>query len=171
MTKADKLEAALGAGQLWRAKEILAGRIGSADFSPELCERFGQLLLRMGDDLQAGKYLFLSGVRQPGYEFAIRLFLRRYSRAGWQSLLSSFPAAARCAVWADMPQTVKNELREAGVPIRNESETVWGTLRQAPIAALGWRGCLTVIAVVLFVGFLLSYLIVLVIESKAAGPP
>jgi hypothetical protein len=124
----------------------------------------------MGDDLEAGKYLFLSGVRRPEYESAIRLFVRRYSRAGWQSLLSSFPAAARCAPWADMPLTVKNELREAGVPIRNESEAVWGTLRRAPIAALGWRGCLTVIAVVLLVGFLLSYLVVLVIESRAAGP-
>jgi hypothetical protein len=169
MTKIDKVDAALDAGQLWRAKEILAGRIGSAEFSPELCERFGQLLLRMGDDLQAGKYLFLSGVRRPEYESAIRLFLRRYSRAGWQSLLGSFPAAARCAVWADMPQTVRNELRDAGVPILNQSDAVWGTARRAPTAARGWRGCLMVIAVVLFVGLLLSYLIVLVTESRTAG--
>jgi hypothetical protein len=170
MTKVDKLQAALDTGQLWRAKEILAGRIGSADFSPELCEQFGKLLLQMGDDLQAGKYLFLSGVRLTEYESAIRLYVRRYSRAGWQSLLGSFPAAARRAVWADMPQTVKNELREAGVPIRNESEAVGGDAAAAPIAPLGWRGCLTVIAVVLFGGFLISYLIVLVIESRAAGP-
>ena len=33
MTKVDKLELALDAGQLWPAKETLAGRIGSGDFT------------------------------------------------------------------------------------------------------------------------------------------
>jgi len=49
--KTDKLAHALAAGQLWRAKEILTGRIGSGRYQPDLCEQLGLLLLRMGDDL------------------------------------------------------------------------------------------------------------------------
>lgn len=56
MTRPDKLKAALDAGELWRAKEILAGRMGGAPFSPALCEQLGQLMLQMGDVLAAGKY-------------------------------------------------------------------------------------------------------------------
>ena len=167
MTKPDKLKAALEAGELWRAREILAGRIGVAPFRPALCEQLGQVLLRMGDDLEAGKYLFLSGVRHPEYERAIQLFVRRYSRGGWQSLLGSLPAAARRAAWKDLPQTVTNELRELGVPIRGEAEALRETLERAPARA-SRRGCLTILVVALVIGVLVGYLAVLVSDWQAA---
>ncbi len=60
--RSDAVAEALATGKLWRAKEILSGRIASQPFSPELYEQLGALLLRMGDDLAAGKFLLLSGV-------------------------------------------------------------------------------------------------------------
>lgn len=43
------------------------GSVGSGSFDPVLYEQLGQALLRMGDDVQAGRFLFLSGVRRPEY--------------------------------------------------------------------------------------------------------
>ena len=47
--KSDVVADALAAGKLWRAKEILSGRIASQPYSPALYEQFGALLLRIGD--------------------------------------------------------------------------------------------------------------------------
>jgi hypothetical protein len=118
----DKLAEALNAGRLWRAKEILGGRIASQPYSPALYEQFGALLLRLGDDLQAGKFLFLSGVRQPAYEAAIELFIRRHSRTDWQNVVSAFPSAVRRCAWSELPQQrVAGEVRErAWLRVANE---------------------------------------------------
>jgi hypothetical protein len=55
------------AGRLWRAKEILQGSI-CREYDLRIFERYGQILLLMRDNLEAGKYLFLSGSRKPEYE-------------------------------------------------------------------------------------------------------
>jgi hypothetical protein len=154
--ESDKLAHALRDGQLWRAKEILSGRIASGPFSPDTYEQFGVLLLRMGDDLQAGKYLFLSGERLPEYKPPIDLFLRRYSRAGWQSLLSAFPSAARRCTWAELPAALREQLVELGVPARPGAEPLRTTLQKYPAAGGGWAGCLILIVVAIALGLLLA---------------
>ena len=116
MTRSDeKLAAALAANELWRAKEILRGRIGNQPYSPELYEQYGNLLLRMHDTMQAGKYLFLSGVRKPEYSDAIALFLQRHSRRGARAVLDSFPNRVRGMALSDLPDAVQREIVALGV--------------------------------------------------------
>ena len=55
------VKAALTNNQLWRAKEILQGTIASSGYDPFLFEQYGLILFQMGDLMEAGKYLFLSG--------------------------------------------------------------------------------------------------------------
>ena len=152
----DKLARALAEGQLWRAKQILSGRLGSNAFDSDLYERYGELLLRMGDDLAAGKYLFLSGRRRIEHENAVRLFLARYSRAGWQSLVSSFPAAVRKLSRNELPKAVADELLTLGVPRRPDEEPLWVTLRKYPASRPSWAGCLAFVLVLVGIGFLIA---------------
>ena len=70
----DIVEASRGyeaAGQIWRAKELLRGNIAGGRVDPPLLEEYGRLLDSVGDRVEAGKYLFLSGVRSPAYDAAI----------------------------------------------------------------------------------------------------
>ncbi len=162
----DKLAQALRDGQLWRAKEILSGRIASGPFSADTYAQFGVLLLRMGDDLQAGKYLFLSGQREPEYKPPIDLFLRRYSRAGWQSLLAAFPSAARRCSWSQLPGAVREQLVELGVPVRPGGEPLRTTLQKYPPVGGGWAGCLMVLVVVIALGLLLAGVVAYFYEAS-----
>jgi hypothetical protein len=70
----------IAAKRLWRAKEILQGALSTFGYDTDLYEQYGQLLLLMGDDVEAGKYFFLSGVRKPEYREAIALFVNRHAR-------------------------------------------------------------------------------------------
>ena len=38
---------------------------------------------QLGDRLEAGKFLFLSGMRKPDYAAPIALFLERYAASRW----------------------------------------------------------------------------------------
>jgi hypothetical protein len=157
----SKVDAALAAGQLWRAKEILAGRVRACPFAPGLYEQFGQLLLKMGDDLLAGKFLFLSGVRRSEYTGPIALYLGRYSRSSWQGLLASFPTAVRRACWTDLPATVRADLRAAGVPEQPGAVAVWATLTKHPRRSpSNWLGCIGILFVLVVVALLISVVIV-----------
>jgi hypothetical protein len=114
-----------------------------------------RVLLQMGDDLQAGKFLFLSGVRTSEYQGAIELFVRRSNRGGWRSPLGAFPASARRASWADLPVQVRDDLRQA-VPPRPESEAVWAVAVRKPIEPASVLGCFAVIVALVVVGLLIS---------------
>lgn len=83
----DRVEAEIAAGRLWRAKEILRGNIGSGRVDPAVLERYGRLLETLGEQLEAGKYLFLSGARLPAYGDAIQLFRRRHAKSGTAGLV------------------------------------------------------------------------------------
>lgn len=158
--KVDRVEAAIATGQLWRAKEILSGRLGSAEFKPDVYEQLGRVLLQMGDDPQAGKFLFLSGVRRPEYAGAIDLFVRRHSRGGWQSLVGSFPASARAASWANLPPQVRDDLRALGVPARPAVEGVRRTLEKYPRSQASGPGCTAVLVVAVAIGLLIALIVV-----------
>lgn len=110
----DRVREALDRGQLWRAKEILQGRIGSGPYDPLLYEQYGAVLLEMRDLREAGKYLFLSGNRRPEYEPAITLYLDRHR--GGRSLLGTFPARARGLPRDRFPEPVRAELVARRVP-------------------------------------------------------
>ena len=108
----ERVNAAIAERKLWRAKEILQGNIGKSGYDCRLFERYGEVLARMGDLVEAGKYLFLSGERKPEHEEAIGLYLARFTRNGPAHLLSTFPKAARLARLADYPEAVRRALEE-----------------------------------------------------------
>ena len=76
MNVIETAEREMSNGNLWRAKEIL--------HKSEIYEKLGNVLLQMSDLAEAGKYLFLSGVRKPEYEKAIKIEGGR-ARAGRQA--------------------------------------------------------------------------------------
>jgi hypothetical protein len=109
----ERVDEAIAEGRLWRAKEILQGNIAVQDFHAELYERYGQLLLRMSDLAEAGKYLFLSGARKPGYEASIGLFLDKHRRDP-NRIFHAQPRHAKRALWEDLPLPVRQEMDELG---------------------------------------------------------
>ena len=101
-------------GNLWQAKDILSGCLSNYPFSPELYCAYGELLLRMGDLREAGRFLFLSGAREPSYSEAITIFLSHFENANKNNLYSSFPSRARLAKLSDYPAAVADELKKRG---------------------------------------------------------
>jgi hypothetical protein len=118
------VQQALREGKLWRAKEILRGRIGSLPYSPELYEQYGVVLLAMDDLLQAGKYLFLSGARRSEYETAIDVYLTRHGARGGTALASSFPSRAKAISLTALPQNVQRELVARGLDEKKAAESI-----------------------------------------------
>lgn len=110
-----RVENEIAAGRLWRAKEIIRGTIGNAWPDSEVVERYGQILLLMGDDVEAGKYLWLSGVRRGEYDPAIALFLRRHARHGRENLLAQIPKSFRRISLNELPPEIRNGLAEYSI--------------------------------------------------------
>lgn len=110
----DKARSELEQGNLWRAKEILQGAIRSESYNVELFEMMGTVFLRMGDLPEAGKFLFLSGVRRPEYVEPIEIFLSRHGRKKPQDFLYRLPRSARLKRTSDYPEEVAQQLREMG---------------------------------------------------------
>jgi hypothetical protein len=122
MSFLEKAERELAAGNLWRAKEILQGSLPSAGYNVELFEKLGVVLLQMKDSPEAGKFLFLSGVRRPEYEEAIGIFLRKYGKKPY-NFLQTLPHAARLPKISDYPETVAAKLRELNLPETLKTES------------------------------------------------
>lgn len=91
----DAVDQAIADGKLWRAKEILQGRLASPVFDPNLLRRYGEVLLAMDDKIEAGRHLFCSGFRASEYSEAIELFLSRNRRDKPHRFLSVFPLMVR----------------------------------------------------------------------------
>jgi hypothetical protein len=94
---------------------LLRAAAAQSDYDPDLYEQFGTVLLAMGDNLEAGRWLFLSGRRDAEYEPAVALFLERHGRRGGERLYASFPAGARLGGPSHYPPPLCDELRELGV--------------------------------------------------------
>ena len=153
----DKVAKALEAGHLWPAKEILSGRIRTLPFDADMYEQLGAVLLRMGDDLQAGRFLFLSGHRRPEYERPIDLFLDRYVRGDRGGLFAAFPRPLRRRTWSDLPAQVQAELEAARVSPSPVGAPLSGVLYRESKAS--WGGILRVLLVVIVFVILVSILI------------
>jgi len=130
----------LVAGRPWRAKEILQGSIPNAGYDCELFEKLGLVLLEMGDLREAGRYLFLSGRREPAYAEAIRTFLVRHQKNP-RALYASFPRVAKLVVLAGYAEPLRGELKQLGFPevLRNQRDLTFVESKGSWIpAAVGW---------------------------------
>ena len=113
----QRVDEAVEKGEVWRAKEILRGNIASGSYDSELYERYGLLLTELGELVEAGKYLFLSGRRSPEYARAIDVYLSRYPADRPEVLYHSFPSAARFSEQLSRyPLEVRRTLQERGLP-------------------------------------------------------
>lgn len=107
-------KADIASGKFWRAKERLAGALGSGEFDAELYALYGQVLLEMQDIREAGRYLFWSGQRQAQTTAAISVFLSRLEGASTQTFLRTMPRKSGSAGIASLPAIVQDELRSMG---------------------------------------------------------
>ena len=162
MANYERAERELSRGKLWRAKEILQGALPNAGYDAELFERYGVVLLKMGDLPEAGKYLFWSGARTQEYEEAINLFLRRHGRQEPKTFLRTLPHKARLSKLADYPDAVANALRELGW---SESLPWTVTRRSTPSEKAGSvLFVATILAILALMGLLLSLGVLKAIE-------
>jgi len=115
MNVLERAERELAKGNLWRAKEILQGSVGHSGYKVEIYEKLGNVLLQMQDLAEAGRYLFLSGVRNPEYEEAIAIFLEKYEGKP-HNLFRTFPRSAKLTKISEYPKIVAENLRELGLP-------------------------------------------------------
>lgn len=102
---------AIAEGRLWRAKEILSSSIPQYGYSMELYRTYADLLYKMGDDLQAGRYYLLS-IDEPSVAQAnaMELFLSKHQKSGWSQLLSQFPRSARLSHRDEYPKMLRERL-------------------------------------------------------------
>ncbi len=114
MLKQQEIEKIIRSGDHWKAKELLQGRLSNLQYDVELFEAYGYVLLNMSDKVEAGKYLFLSGVRKSDYSEAIALYLNRYSRGNIRHIYHTFPKAAQAAKLSDFPSNVISEMEALG---------------------------------------------------------
>ena len=157
MIETEFIKGAVRENEHWRAKERLQGRLSQNVYDPELFESYGFVLLAMNDTVEAGKYLFLSGVRDPSYLPAIDIYLSRYSGKGIQHITHTFPKAAQSAPFTAYPETVIDELRERGFSTSEVTKELRAKSEPGNPSGLGIAG--SVFATVLFaviVGFLVS---------------
>jgi hypothetical protein len=115
MNVLERAELEISNGNLWRAKEILQGSVGHSGYKVEIYEKLGVVLLEMRDLAEAGKYLFLSGVKKIDYEEAIGIFLQKYQGKP-HDLFRTFPRSAKLSKISEYPKVVADELRELGLP-------------------------------------------------------
>jgi hypothetical protein len=88
------IDAELADGRLWRARELLAGRVAASDFDPELFRRYAAVLQAMGDQDEAGRFYMLAGERSGTEGLVANQFLRRRALP-LPELWSAMPDAAR----------------------------------------------------------------------------
>ena len=109
-TDQTDVAATIAAGNYWRAKEILQGRLAGAGYDCELFRNYGFVLQRMGDLRIAGKYLFLSGHREREYHESIETFKRLDCKGSFSEFWSGMPKAAQNSATSDVPKQVLDEL-------------------------------------------------------------
>ena len=146
----ERANAEIASGRLWRAKEILSSSLSTYGYSREICLAYADVLISLGDKLDAGKFYLLSvDVPTEKQLPAVQLFLKRYQNDNWRQLVSRFPNSVKTIEVGSLPETLANHLLALGAP----SES--GTKLDADITlASNWSnyflqlGCLAVILVV-----------------------
>ena len=149
MNTIEKVERELAGGNLWRAKEILQGAIRSSGYNAETFEKLGIVFLQMGDLPEAGRFLFLSGVRKPEYEDSIDLFLSKYGKRKPNDFIHLIPRQARLKNLSDYPDVVAHKLRELGLPESFKPTRRYNARDAESSGTLFWITCVTIALVVL----------------------
>jgi hypothetical protein len=124
--KRESARALLNAGHPGAALRLLEGSCFGAGYDPDYFELLGRALLGCGREENAGRFLFLSGVRRPEYEPVIALFLNRHcDPLNFRQLQSRLPERVRVQ-WrlAKFPPIVAAELRALGWPEDMEAAIV-----------------------------------------------
>ncbi len=113
----------------------------------------------MGDAVEAGKYLFLSGVRKPEYETPIALFIGRYTRRDPLQLYHALPRPGRLARRDAYPPVVAAHLEQLGLPATLPLRVAAGSTGSRSSTMVG-LGCLLVLGIILlltFIGFRVAW--------------
>lgn len=157
MIEAEFISEAIRKNEHWRAKERLQGQLSGGSYDPQLFESYGFVLLSMNDTLEAGKYLFLSGVRNPAYLPAIDAYLSRYSGKGMPHISHTFPKAAQSSPVTAYPKVVIDELQARGFSAKEVSTELQSRSEPRNPVSLGVGGSVFMtIVVALIIGFLIS---------------
>ena len=138
-------------GEHWKAKEKLQGKLATPGFDATLFEEYGFVLLEMNDKLEAGKYLFLSGVRKVEYLESITLYLERYSGTYPQALFHTFPKKAQKSDISEYPSVVREELSSIGVTHKKLEQAIDHRQRKHTLKDRAYQaGCVGIFVVILF---------------------
>jgi hypothetical protein len=111
---ADAVEEEIAKGRLWRAKEILRGRLADAAYDPVLFSRYAEVLAAMGDHDEAGRYYLLAGCADGDAGALARAFVTRRRAMTFAQLWSQMPAAARRGLEDGLPAPAMDLLRASG---------------------------------------------------------
>ena len=135
----DRAAAELAAGRPWEARYLLQSRVGREPYHPDLYEVYGRILLAIGEEPEAGPWLFLSGRRGPEYERAIHAFIGKQTG---RPLYEALPPTAQLKRLADYPEPVRADLKALGVPDeparRVRAAETWATT----VLSVGCGGCI-----------------------------
>jgi hypothetical protein len=157
MIEAEFIADAIRKKEHWRAKERLQGRLSQNVYDSELFESYGFVLLAMNDTVEAGKYLFLSGVRTPDYLPAIEAYLSRYSGKGMRQIFHTFPKAAQSAPFSHYPKIVADELQARGFSAKEVAKELQNKSESDASGSSWVLGILFgIVVIALIVGFLIS---------------
>lgn len=88
------IDAELGEGRLWRARELLAARLVTSSYDHELFRRYAAVLHAVGDHDEAGRFYLLAGERSGTEGLLANQFLNRRAQP-LPELWSAMPEAAR----------------------------------------------------------------------------
>lgn len=133
------------AGRLPEARGTLESALPWAGYDPDLFEQYGRVLLTVGEVIEAGRWLFVSGRREPEYEHAIGAYLGKRGRRGGRRLYNSFPPQAKLGPPNKYPPPLCHELKALDVPPdvppAPASVVLPRTFRRRLNTALGVVGC------------------------------
>lgn len=158
MTVPPRVADAIRAGEFWRAKEQMAGRLASPPYSAAEHELYGWILLQMGDKMEAGRHLWCACTERPEYTEAIGLFLQRHGQKPWSEFARELPSRVRTALPSQLPPELMARLQEKGARWGNPSADT------APANGLHSLGCWLMGAIALVI-------LVLMAISCALGVP
>jgi hypothetical protein len=124
--KLDRARSFLNTSDSLAALRILAGGGSCRVYDVNYYELIGRALLGCNEINNAGRFLFLSGVRRPEYEGAINIFLSKNSNPNnFRQLQSQLTQAAR-VMWKleQFPPTVASELSALGWPEDTQADII-----------------------------------------------
>lgn len=103
----EKIAKLRDSGLSWKAKEILQGTIGQAEYNSSLYKLYGEVLLDLGDRCEAGKYLFLGGGSQEkNTSEAISIFLNRHNKKDVYGFFALMPKKFVSSPYESYPKNV-----------------------------------------------------------------